>query len=252
MLDLIKLRLRHGKQAIPNIHTAEVLKTFRGFPIVDESKCENNCEKCKSICPTEAIEKNPLRIDLGKCIFCGECEKVCSGGAIKFTNNYRIGSTNREALIISSGKTFEQFEVEAIKAKKEIHKMFGRSLKLRQVSAGGCNGCELELNASTNVNFDMGRFGIDFVASPRHADGIVITGPISSNMAPALKDAYQSVSDPKIVIAVGTCSISGGMFSSSNKINRNFFDEIPIDLFVSGCPPHPLTFIHALLDFLGK
>ena len=252
MLDLFKLRIRHGKQAIPNIRTAEVLETFKGFPIVDESKCESNCESCKAVCPTEAIEINPLRIDLGKCIFCGECEKVCSAGAIKFTNQYRIGSTNRDALIISSGKTFEQFEEEAIQAKKEIHKMFGRSLKLRQVSAGGCNGCELELNAATNVNFDMGRFGIDFVASPRHADGIVITGPISSNMAPALKDAYKSVSDPKIVIAVGACSISGGLFSNSTQVNRKFFDEVPVDLFVPGCPPHPLTFIHSLLDFLDK
>ena len=252
MLDLFRLRIRHGKQAIPNIRTAEVLETFKGFPIVDESKCESNCESCKAVCPTEAIEINPLRIDLGKCIFCGECEKVCSAGAIKFTNQYRIGSANHDALIISSGKTFEQFEAEAIQVKKEIHKMFGRSLKLRQVSSGGCNGCELELNASTNVNFDIGRFGIDFVASPKHADGIVITGPISSNMAPALKDAYQSVSDPKIVIAVGACSISGGLFSNSNQINRKFFDEIPVDLFIPGCPPHPLTFIHAVLDFLGK
>ena len=186
MLNLFKLRIRHGKQAIPNIRIAEVLETFRGFPIVDESKCENNCEKCKSVCPTGAIETDPLRIDLGKCIFCGECEKVCSSGAIKFTNQYQLGSTNRNSLIISSGQSFEEFKEEAIKAKKEIHKIFGRSFKLRQVSAGGCNGCELELAASSNVNFDMGRFGIDFVASPRHADGIVITGPISANMAPAL------------------------------------------------------------------
>ena len=252
MLDLFKLRFRHGKQAIPNIRLAEVLETFRGFPIVDESKCENNCEECKSVCPTGAIELDPLRIDLGKCIFCGECEKACQSGAIKFTSRYQLGSTNRNSLIISSGQSFEEFKEEAIKSKKEIHKIFGRSLKLRQVSAGGCNGCELELAATTNVNFDLGRFGVDFVASPRHADGIVITGPISANMAPALKDVYKSISDPKIVIAVGACSISGGLFANSNHVNRNFFDEVPVDLFVPGCPPHPLTFIHALLDYLGN
>ena len=251
MFDLIKLRIRHGRQAIPNIRKAEVMETFRGFPVIDESKFADGGIGCKEICPTGAIEINPLRIDLGKCIFCGECESV-SDGAIKFINQYRLGSSKRESLIVASGKTFEEYDEDAIEAKKQIHKLFGRSLKLRQVSAGGCNGCELELNASSNVNFDMGRFGIDFVASPRHADGIVITGPISSNMAPALKDAYQSVSEPKIVIAVGACAISGGLFAASNQINRKFLDEVSVDLFIPGCPPHPLTFIHALLDYIGR
>ncbi len=251
MFDLLKLRIRHGRQAIPDIRKAEVMETFRGFPIIDETKSLDGGADCKEVCPTEAIDINPLRIDLGKCIFCGECEKI-SDGAIKFTNQYRLGSSKRESLVITSEKTFDEFDNEAIEAKKEIHKLFGRSLKLRQVSAGGCNGCELELNAASNVNFDMGRFGIDFVASPRHADGVVITGPISSNMAPALRDAYESISEPKIVIAVGACAISGGLFAGSNQINRKFFEEIPVDLFVPGCPPHPLTFIHALLDFLGR
>ena len=251
MFDLLKLRIRHGKQAIPNIRKAEVMGTFRGFPVIDETKSWDGGANCKEICPTRAIDLNPLRIDLGKCIFCGECEKV-SDGAIKFTNQYRLGSSKKESLVITSKKTFEDFEKDAIEAKKEIHKMFGRSLKLRQVSAGGCNGCELELNAASNVNFDMGRFGIDFVASPRHADGIVITGPISSNMAPALRDAYESISEPKIVIAVGACAISGGLFAGSNQINREFFNEVPVDLFIPGCPPHPLTFIHALLNYLGR
>ena len=251
MFDLLRLRIRHGSQAIPDIRKATVMDTFRGYPVIDESKSPDDSARCKDVCPVGAIEVNPLRIDLGKCIFCGECEKV-SNGSIKFINQYRIGSTKRDGLIIPTGKFFEEFDREAIEAKKEIHKLFGRSLKLRQVSAGGCNGCELELNAASNVNFDMGRFGIDFVASPRHADGIVITGPISSNMAPALKDAYNSVAEPKIVIAVGACAISGGLFADSDQINRKFFDEVPVDLFIPGCPPHPLTFIHALLDFLGK
>jgi len=130
--------------------------------------------------------------------------------------------------------------------------MFGRSLKLRQVSAGGCNGCEMELSACGNVNFDMGRFGIDFVASPRHADGIVITGPITKNMAPALMDAYKSMSEPKIVIAVGACTISGGAFADSYELNREFLENVQVDLFIPGCPPHPLTIINAILDFIKK
>jgi len=252
MLDLLKLRLRHGFQAIPDIRNAEVLSTFRGFPLIDESKCAEGCLEYKNVCPAGAIEINPLKIDLGKCTFCGECERVCKNGAIKFTNKHKLGATGREELLVSSGTTFEEYYSGAIKTKKEIEKVFGRSLKLRQVSAGGCNGCEMELAAAMNVNFDMGRFGIDFVASPRHADGIVITGPITKNMAPALSDAYKSISDPKIVIAVGACAISGGVFAESSELNRKFLDEIKIDLFIPGCPPHPLTFINAILEFLDR
>ncbi|MHB1686736.1 MAG: NADH-quinone oxidoreductase subunit B family protein [Ignavibacteriaceae bacterium] len=252
MLDLLKLRKQHGYQAIPDIRNAKLLPTHRGFPVIDESKCSDGCTACKDVCPTNAIKINPLSIDLGKCIFCGECERACTNGAIKFTNEFKLGSTGRNVLVITSGKIFVDYEKDAIESKREIHKLFGRSLKLRQVSAAGCNGCETELAASSNVNFDMGRFGIDFVASPRHADGIVITGPVSKNMAPALRDAYNSVSAPKVVIAVGACAISGGIFAESEELNRKFFDEIKIDLYIPGCPPHPLTFINAILDFIGK
>lgn len=251
MFDLLKLRKQHGYQAIPDIRKAELPSIFRGFPVIDESKCTDGGKGCKEICPAGAIELNPLRIDLGKCTFCGECERI-SNGAIEFTSKHRLGSTDRNNLIIRSGESFEDFYKNAIEVKIEIQKIFGRSLKLRQVSAAGCNGCEMELAACSNVNFDMGRFGIDFVASPRHADGIVITGPVSKNMAPALMDAYKSVSDPKIVIVVGSCAISGGLFSESEEINREFYKHVKIDLYVPGCPAHPLTFINAVLDFLNR
>ncbi len=252
MFDLLKLRFRHGCQAIRDIQHAEVISTYRGFPVIDESKCSDNCSECKNVCPASAIDINPLRLDLGKCTFCGECESVCKSGAIKFSSQHKLGASSRESLIISSGKIFEEYDSTAVQTKKEIEKVFGRSLKLRQVSAGGCNGCELELAAASNVNFDMGRFGIDFVASPRHADGIVITGPISKNMAPALMDAFKSISEPKIIIAVGACAISGGIFYESLELNRIFFNEIKVDLYIPGCPPHPLTFINAVLKFIGK
>ncbi len=251
MLDLLKLRKQHGYQAIKDLRAAKLIDTHRGFPVIDESKCKDGCIDAVNICPTKAISNNPLSIDLGKCIFCGECERV-SNGAIKFSSDHKLGTDQREKLVISSGNSFNSFYKDAIETKKEIHKLFGRSLKLRQVSAAGCNGCEMELNACGNVNFDMGRFGIDFVASPRHADGIVITGPISKNMAPALTDCYKSVSEPKIVIAVGACTITGGLFADSDQLNRKFLDEIKIDLYVPGCPPHPLVFINAVLDFIKK
>ena len=251
MLDLIKLRIRHGFPAIKDLRNAKPVESHRGFPVIDESKLSRDTKNITNICPVNAISENPLSVDLGKCTFCGECERV-SNGAIKFINDYKLASTNRNHLIVRSGENYKNYISEAIEARKEINKIFGHSLKLREVSAAGCNGCEMELNACGNVNFDMGRFGIDFVASPRHADGIVITGPISKNMAPALNDAYDSISDPKIVIAFGACTISGGIFSESNSLNRSFLDKVKVDLYVPGCPPHPLVFINSLLDFLGN
>lgn len=251
MLDLIKLRWKHGKQAIPDLRKATLMETHRGFPIIDESKYGDDWKKVVDVCPTGAITVSPLSIDLGRCVFCGECERA-SNGAIRFTSDYRLGCTNKRRLVVSSGAGYERYVETAIEARREIHRMFGHSLKLRQVSAGGCNGCEMELNACGNVNFDMGRFGIDFVASPRHADGLAITGPVTGNMAPALMDAYKSISEPKIVIAVGACAISGGVFAESDQLDRKFFDEFRIDLYVPGCPPHPLAFINALLDFIGR
>ncbi len=252
MLDLFKLRKNHGYQAVPDLRNAELMESHRGFPAIDPSKLSGDLSLYKEVCPADAINLNPFKIDLGRCTFCGECERAFPEGAIKFTNKFKLGSTERKNLYVGAGQTYEAYYKEAVKSQKEIHRLFGRSLKLRQVSAAGCNGCELELNASTNVNFDIGRFGIDFVASPRHADGIVITGPVSKNMAPALMDAYKSVSDPKIVIAVGACAISGGIFAASDELNRSFFDEIKVDLYIPGCPPHPLTFINAVLDYLGR
>ncbi len=251
MLELLRLRKRHGSQAIPDIVKAELMETHRGFPEIDESRFSGNLDELTAICPTGAIGTRPLSIDMGKCIFCGECE-IQSAGAIRFTNRHKTASTRRDNLVVPSGLTYKEFGEKAIEAAGGIRKILGRSLKLRQVSAGGCNGCEMELNACSNVNFDMGRFGIDFVASPRHADGIVITGPITGNMAPALSDAYKSVSDPKIVVAVGACAISGGVFAESKHLNRTFVGEVQVDLFVPGCPPHPLTFINAILDFLKR
>lgn len=250
MLNTLKLRIYQGDQAIPDIKKAEINNQFRGLPLIDHALC-SNCQKCMTICPTDAINKD-FSIDMGKCIFCGDCQRECPDKAINFTNFHKLSSTNRDNLIITKNTTVEDYKINAIKTKKEIKKLFGKSLKLRQVSAGGCNACEMELNACSNVNFDMGRFGIDIVASPRHADGIIITGPITENMAAALKDAYLSTPDPKITILAGTCAISGGLFQNSEAINRDFLDEYNVDLYIPGCPIHPLTVINGILDFIGN
>lgn len=252
MLNTFKIRINQGSQAIPDIKKAIINPKHLGLPQLSEAMCKKNCSECKKICPTNAINIKPLTIDLGMCVFCGKCEKACKNNGIKFTNFHKIASTEKSHLIINSKTTSENYISKAIKVRDEIKKIFGRSLKLRQVSAGGCNGCEMELAACTNVNFDMQRFGIDIVASPRHADGIIITGPITINMSDALVDAYKSTPDPKLVIVAGACTISGGVFAESKALKRDFIDKYPIDLYIPGCPVHPLTVINGILSLIGK
>ncbi len=251
MFDTLKSRIYQGEQFIKDIKNAPMREQFRGLPVLKNNNC-NNCKKCLNICPTGALTTNPLSIDMGKCTFCGACKNICGENAINFSNFYKLAASKRENLIITEDTTSENFDKTAIEVKKEITSLFSRSLKLRQVSAGGCNGCEMELNACSNVNFDMGRFGIDFVASPRHADGIVITGPVSKNMAFALEDCYKSVPAPKLVILCGACAISGGVYQNSCETDREFFNKYPVDLYIPGCPVHPLTFINGILGFIQE
>ena len=251
MFETLKMKLWQKNQFIPDIKNAQMREQFRGLPKLCNSKC-SSCSMCVNACPTGAISFNPLKIDLAKCTLCGACKNVCESKAIDFTNYYKLGVDKLEKLIITEEVTPEKYHQNAIEIRKEIYSIFNRSIKFRQVSAGGCNGCEMELNACSNANFDMGRYGIDFVASPRHADGIVITGPITKNMAYALEDCYNCTPNPKVVVLCGTCAISGGVFKESDELNREFIDKYKIDLYIPGCPTHPLTFNNAILDFIRK
>ncbi len=251
MFDTLKSRIFQGNQFIKDIKNAPMREQFRGFPVLKNSNCDN-CKKCLNICPAGALSLNPLKIDMGKCTFCGMCKNVCERNAINFSNFYKLSATDKNSLVIDENITAQDFYKTAVEVKKEIASMFSKSLKLRQVSAGGCNGCEMELNACSNVNFDMGRFGIDFVASPRHADGIVITGPVTKNMAYALEDCYKATPNPKIVILCGACAISGGVYQNSDEIDRSFLEKYKVDLYIPGCPVHPLTFINGILDFIRE
>lgn len=248
MINNLKILYHQGKQYIPDVSTAKVSGIFRGRPIISLEKVDE--EKLREICPMQAISVNPVAIDLGKCSFCGECamqfpEKV------SFTKDYKIATNERNRLIVKEGDE-NPIEVNTESVRNEIHKLFGKSLKLRQISAGGDNSCEWELNASNNVQFDMSRFGIEFVASPRHADGIAITGPISENMAEAVQICYDAVPEPKIIVLLGTDAISGGIFNDTKAIERSFLNKYHIDLYIPGNPAHPLTVINGLLDLTRK
>jgi Ni,Fe-hydrogenase III small subunit/NAD-dependent dihydropyrimidine dehydrogenase PreA subunit len=248
MFDNVKIVYHQGKQFIPDTAAAKVPGIFRGRPVISSEKV--NEADLLELCPIDAITANPVSIDLGKCTFCGECAKRLPN-KIRFTTDYKISTNVRERLIVKEGDE-GPIEVDPEAVRDEICRIFGSSLKLRQVSAGGDNSCEMELNAANNVQFDMSRYGIEFVASPRHADGIVITGPITENMAEPLQICYDATPEPKMIVLVGTDAISGGIHSGSSALDRSFLDKYHIDLYIPGNPAHPLTIINGLLDLTRK
>ena len=222
---------------------------FRGRPEIDARRCATGCSQCIDSCPTGALTlaEQAVLLDLGRCIFCTECAGACPGDAIAFTTDWQLAASSRAGLLIAdAGRP----QVAALGG--ELQRLLGRSLRLRQVSAGGCNGCEVEANALGNIVFDAGRFGIEFVASPRHADGVLVTGPVSENMRQALLMTYEAVADPRLVIAAGACAISGGLFRNHDEVASGLEDLLPVDLYIPGCPPHPLTILDGLLRLLGR
>ena len=248
MLKEIKIRLHQGSQFIKDVRNVEVPGIFKGRPVISTKNCDEVA--LVELCPTAAISVNPFQIDLGKCNFCGACA-FHSPDKIQFTKDYHLAVNEREALIIRAGEN-KALIVNKEKRRPEIERFFKQSFKIRQVSAGGDNSAELELNASGNVQFDSGRFGFEFVASPRHADAVLITGPITENMAQPLETCFSDIPSPKVIILCGTDAISGGVFQNSKALDRSFIEKHPIDRYIPGNPPHPLTFINGILDFIGK
>jgi Ni,Fe-hydrogenase III small subunit/Pyruvate/2-oxoacid:ferredoxin oxidoreductase delta subunit len=263
MLKALLARLQQGHRTIdfPD-RVPELPDRFRGLPAIDAAKCPPGCRLCAEACPTDAVRlpsgdgngggggggRSGLAIDLGRCLFCSDCTQACPEGAIAFGRDYRLATRTREALVVGAGVMLER----ARALDDEMRRLFGRSLKLRQVSAGGCNACEADVNVLSTIVFDLGRFGIQFVASPRHADGLLITGPVTENMRLALEQTYAAVPAPKLVIAVGACAISGGPFVGHHEVHNGASSVVPIDLYVPGCPPHPLTILDGLLRLLGR
>lgn len=216
---------------------------------MEAANCANGCRGCIEACPTDAITKDErgLQLDLGRCLFCTECEEACPEGVIRFSHDYRLATRTRDDLILQGRAIALAHALDA-----SSRRLFGRSLKLRQVSAGGCNGCEADVNVLNTVVFDLGRFGIQFVASPRHADGLLITGPVTENMRLALRKTYDAMPAPKLVVAVGACAISGGPYRDHAEVHNGADVVVPVNLYVPGCPPHPVTILDGLLRLLGR
>ncbi len=236
-----------------------------GKPALRKVNC-GACSECIAVCPAGALLRDPLApdqtptLDMGRCIFCGACAAACPQNAIAFGNNYHIAAKGREDLLVNPAEAEDVSGQSGDQATPILKKsgIFGRSFKLRQVSAGGCNACEADCNVLGTLVYDLGRFGVEFTASPRHADAIVLSGPITRQMYPALLEAWQSVPEPRVLVAVGTCAISGGLFRPgedcmggvdgclTQKPEVAELNFIP-SIYIPGCPPNPWSILEGLL-----
>ncbi len=249
MIKALHQRFQQGHQTIAVAGDAlQIPEWFRGRPVIDQARCMSGCTQCEKACPTEAIivREGEVSVDLGRCLFCDDCQRACPEGAITHARDHRMATRDRTDLVVTRELALAQA------LDRQSRRLFGRSLKLRQVCAGGCNACESELNVLSSVLYDLARFGVEFVASPRHADGLVITGPVTRNMLEALRTTYDAIPSPKIVVAVGACAISGGPFAGNPEQNDGADSILPIDLYIPGCPPHPFTILDGILRLLGQ
>lgn len=250
MIHAILARLKQGHRTTryPR-EPVQLPERFRGYPRLNAAACPEGCRACADACPTGAIScTRGLSVDLGKCLFCSDCIPASCQGGIEFGNDAVMAANRREDLIVTEGEQRRY----AQPLEEKLLSLFGRSVKFRSVVAGGCNACEADTNVLSTVGWDLGRFGIQFVASPRHADGLWVTGPVTEHMYEALLMTYEAIPAPKIVVACGACAIGGGPFMNSPEARNGVEGILPVDLYIPGCPPHPLTILDGLLRLTNK
>lgn len=246
-----------------------------GFPVIDYTAC-TGCDECVKVCPTAALQadqpapdRKTLSLSIPLCIQCRECVDACPEGAVLPGRELEVAAYSREQLTrravfdvdrATGRASFRELEARsgpsveesAAALRDRVKGRLDRSLHVRQVDAGSCNGCELEITATTNPVFDLERFGIHFVASPRHADVLLVTGPVTRNMEIALRRTYEATPEPRVVVAVGACGCSGGIFGEGTYASIGGVDHVvPVDVYVPGCPPRPQAILNGLLVAMG-
>lgn len=268
MLRLINYLLQQGVATAKNI-CPDLAEGVRGLPMLTDTPCQSGCSACVEVCPTDAIsvfkidDKNNVSLDLGSCIGCGYCVDVCPTGTIQNNPTTRVAVRTREELILTTaGASAEAANKEIVLQGRTSSKIpkadsldkahwFGRSVAARVVSTG-CSACDMELGAAGNPIFDIERFGVHIVASPRFADALIITGPVSKGMQEALVSCYGAMSSPRVVVALGTCAISGGVHKGGYAEANGVENILPVNVYIPGCPPHPWSIIHGMLLAMGK
>jgi Ni,Fe-hydrogenase III small subunit/formate hydrogenlyase subunit 6/NADH:ubiquinone oxidoreductase subunit I len=256
---------------------AQISHHFRGRPSFDFEKWKD-ARPAAEVCPTGAIsvcnegDSRQVMVDYGLCVFCGLCAEASAGQAVRITQEFELASADRSNLILTAeyslntdlthrelravhrrlGDVAADVESAGQEAREKVRKLLRRSLAIREVDAGSCNGCELEIVALNNPVYDLERFGIHFVASPRHADMLLVTGPVTRNMELALLKTYQAMPEPKVVVAVGACGISGGIFGKNYASLGGVDNVVPVDVYIPGCPPRPQALLHGILLAVGR
>jgi Ni,Fe-hydrogenase III small subunit/formate hydrogenlyase subunit 6/NADH:ubiquinone oxidoreductase subunit I len=256
---------------------AKISDRFRGRPSFDFDQWKD-ARAAAEVCPTGAIslsdsgDSRRVTVDYGLCVFCGLCAEASSDQAVRITQEFELATSDRRNLVLTAEYTLNadgthrglrevdrqlenaETDVETLgtKAREAIQKILGRSLAIREVDAGSCNGCELEIVALNNPVHDIERFGIHFVASPRHADMLLVTGPVTRNMELALLKTYRAIAEPKVVVAAGACGVSGGIFGENYASLGGVDKVLPVDIYIPGCPPRPQALLHGILLAVGR